>query len=96
MGREAFKAVVIMALVISLAGCGTVLNLMPESHALPKGSGEKGIYGGVVFDVDTVSAAEWPWEKLVGIFMLLFIDLPLSVVLDTATLPITIPVTLSR
>ena len=91
-----FKAIVIATLFVSLTGCGTVMNLMPKSHALPKGSGEKAVYGGVVFDVATVSEAEWPWEKLLGILMLLMIDLPLSLGMDTATLPITIPVTLIR
>jgi uncharacterized protein YceK len=49
----------------------------------------------VSIDAQALSEAKWPWEKLWGI-LVLTIEFPLSLVMDTVTLPVTIPVSLSR
>jgi uncharacterized protein YceK len=84
----------VAVLLVPLSGCGTVMNFLPDNHVFP-GSGEKAVYGGVVYDVTGAGKAEGFWETLLVAFLLL-IDLPLSAAMDTVTLPITIPVTLSR
>jgi uncharacterized protein YceK len=82
--------------VFSQTGCGTILNFWaPEGHGDRGDLGHMRIYGGVVIDARTLSEAQWPWEKL-GTILVLIIEFPLSLVMDTATLPVTIPVTLSR
>jgi uncharacterized protein YceK len=82
--------------VISQAGCGTALNFWSsDGHGYREDYGQMGIYGGVVIDAQALSEAPWPWEKLWAL-LVLTVEFPLSLVMDTATLPVTIPVTLSR
>lgn len=84
------------ALSLCLGGCGTVMNLsdLPtkDHRTIPAANR---IYGGVESD----AVAAWhslgdPSLVLFGAYMS-FIDLPASFVADTATLPITVPATLS-
>jgi uncharacterized protein YceK len=88
------SSLLLAGLLVPLAGCGTVMNFLPDNHVFP-GSGEKAIYGGVSYDVTGAGKAEGFWEALL-VALLLVIDLPLSAGMDTVTLPITIPVTLCR
>jgi uncharacterized protein YceK len=103
------KRLMAFLLLIPVAtGCGTVLNLSsfdvpergqgifrPGHHLAPKV-----VYGGV--QTDAVAGKGWFEEaKLdgsraaVGLYVWL-IDLPLSAVADTVTLPITIPAAVAR
>jgi uncharacterized protein YceK len=94
MERILRSTLLLALLLVPLAGCGTVMNFLPDNHVFPD-SGEKAIYGGVCYDVKGAGKAEGFWETLVVGFLLI-LDLPLSVAMDTVTLPITIPVTLCR
>lgn len=81
---------------ISQAGCGTILNFWSsDGHGYREDYGQMDIYGGVSIDAQALSEAQWPWEKL-GAILVLLVEFPLSLVMDTATLPVTIPVTLNR
>ena len=64
------------ALLLSTAGCGSIANFA----IAPRGPR---IYGGILEDVDMING-ERPGGAL-G-----FLDFPLSLILDTATLPITL------
>jgi len=82
--------------VISQMGCGTILNFWSSNgHGYREDYGQMEIYGGVSIDAQALSEAQWPWQKLWGI-LVLTIEFPLSLVMDTVTLPVTIPVSLSR
>jgi uncharacterized protein YceK len=82
--------------VISQMGCGTVLNFWSsQGHGYRDDYGQMEIYGGVAIDAQALSEAKGTWEKLWAI-LFLTVEFPLSLVLDTATLPVTIPVTWSR
>jgi hypothetical protein len=82
--------------VFSQMGCGTILNFMPKGeNQIREEIGQMRIYGGVVIDAHALSEAEWVWRKLLTL-LFLTVEFPLSLAADTATLPITIPVTLSR
>jgi uncharacterized protein YceK len=89
------KLMAIPALVLFLGGCGTIVNFVPPFKGSRDEFGLMRIYGGVRIDVATLSEAEWLWQKLLTI-LILIVELPLSFTMDTVTLPITIPVTLSR
>jgi uncharacterized protein YceK len=95
--RRSFGVALVAALGFTLSGCGTVMNFMEAgSSGLPESAGHKSIYGGIVIDIDLISTSEWVGEKLTALFLAGLIDLPLSLVMDTVTLPVTIPMTLSR
>jgi uncharacterized protein YceK len=95
MGRSLGIAI-IAVLVISQAGCGTVMNFSPKVESSQREEiGRMRIYGGVRIDAQTLSEAAWPWQKLLTL-LVLTVEFPLSLVMDTVTLPVTIPVTLSR
>jgi len=95
--RRFFGAVLVAALALSPAGCGTVMNFMEEgTPGLPESAGQKSIYGGVAVDVDLISSSDWFFEKVKALLLAGLIDLPLSLVMDTLTLPVTIPMSLSR
>jgi uncharacterized protein YceK len=82
--------------VFSQMGCGTIMNLMPKGQdQIREEIGQMRIYGGVVIDAHAYSEAEGPWRKLLT-FLFLTVEFPLSLAMDTATLPITIPVSASR
>lgn len=100
-----------LALIATLSGCGTVLNLRATNVPAPP-PGEisiwaeghhpppKLVYGGVRVDASAgpgwfVEASGTPPLALVGAYTCL-IDLPVCVVTDTLTLPITIPAAIER
>jgi uncharacterized protein YceK len=87
------------ALVCALGGCGTIGNLADPGRTKP--------FGGVIRDseasgwlMNEVSeASKKPAAEKAGLVLaapIVTIDLPLSLVADTVTLPITIPVALMR
>ncbi|HEY7422681.1 MAG TPA: YceK/YidQ family lipoprotein [Gemmataceae bacterium] len=87
------------ALVCVLSGCGTIGNLADLSRTKP--------FGGVIRDseasgwlLNEVSgASKKPAAETAGLALavpLVMVDLPLSLVADTVTLPIAIPVALRR
>jgi uncharacterized protein YceK len=95
--HRSFQAALVAAFGFSLSGCGTIMNFMEAgTPGLPESAGQKSIYGGVVIDIDLISSSEWFFEKVKALFLAGLIDLPLSLVMDTVTLPITIPMTLNR
>ncbi|HVE41519.1 MAG TPA: YceK/YidQ family lipoprotein [Planctomycetota bacterium] len=78
------------------AGCGTVFNFWPkDEHSVHEDMGKMRVYGGVRLDGQALGEARWPWGKVLAI-LILTVEFPLSLVMDTATLPVTIPVSLSR
>ena len=94
--KRALGIMIVAMAVISQMGCGTVFNFWPkDEHSVHEEIGQMRVYGGVRLDAQALSEARWPWGKLLGI-LILTVEFPLSLVLDTATLPVTIPVTLSR
>lgn len=95
--RQSFRVALVAALGFWLSGCGTVMNFMEAGSAgLPGSAGHKSIYGGVTIDADLISSSEGFEETATALFLAGLIDLPLSLVMDTVTLPVTIPMTLSR
>jgi uncharacterized protein YceK len=97
---------------IVLSGCGTMLNVRdhyvsppPPGQSSIKQDGHieaaKRIYGGVEMDALFGTGLVWHesqnelWAGPIGLYMLA-IDLPLSIIGDTLTLPVTIPATLER
>jgi uncharacterized protein YceK len=95
--RRSFGVALVAVLGFSLSGCGTAMNFMEAgSRGLPESAGHKSIYGGVTIDVDLISSSEGFAETVTALFLAGLIDLPLSLVMDTVTLPVTIPMTLSR
>ena len=95
MKRALAITIVAMAL-ISQTGCGTVFNFWPrDEHSTLEGMGQMRVYGGVRMDGQAFLDAPGFWRKVLA-FLVLTIEFPLSFVMDTATLPVTIPVTLNR
>jgi uncharacterized protein YceK len=87
------------ALVCALGGCGTIGNLSDPNHTKP--------FGGVIRDAnasgwllsEASEASKKPAAEKAGLVLaapIVTVDLPLSLVADTVTLPITIPVALMR
>jgi len=94
--RRSLGIAIIAIGVISQMGCGTIMNFSPKVDSGQREEiGKMRIYGGVSIDAQTLSEAAWPWQKLLTI-LFLTVEFPLSLVMDTVTLPVTIPVTLSR
>jgi uncharacterized protein YceK len=94
--RQGLGILLVTIAATSEMGCGTTLNFWPPGgHGYREDYGQMEIYGGVSIDAQALSEAKWPWEKLWGI-LVLTIEFPLSLVMDTVTLPVTIPVSLSR
>jgi uncharacterized protein YceK len=83
---------VVAAVALNLAGCGTVDNLClpsPETGKVPLH-----VYGGVEADVDFLNEDHPKSEVVKAVFTpLTVIDLPLSFVGDTLSLPITLGAT---
>ena len=81
-GRRITALLAVCALVVS--GCGTVANLQ---------TGKPDLYGGVQKDVEFLETPR-PQPQGIGISnlgaLVLFVDLPLSVVADTLTIPLAI------
>jgi uncharacterized protein YceK len=79
----------VVGVALSLAGCGTVDNLClpnPEAGKVPLH-----VYGGVEADVDFLNEDHPKSEAVKAVFgPLTVIDLPLSFIGDTITLPITL------
>ncbi|HVJ84079.1 MAG TPA: YceK/YidQ family lipoprotein [Caulifigura sp.] len=91
---------------LALAGCGTVLNVSPlveirhlEHFELTIGA-PRSIYGGVQLDAAIASRAlrKIPDRPMLATTFLVasVMDLPLSAVGDTLTLPVTIPQSIDR
>ena len=66
----------------AVAGCGTVANFKDD----PK------IYGGVQFDADMVHAVKSDEKMVKSLSAIYALDMPLSLVADTLTLPVVVPV----
>lgn len=91
---------------IALSGCGTVWNLAygvsTGGKAIPPIGGlgaETRIYGGLQVDAQAIhKACVYPegWFHYYAGWFFFILDMPLSFVADTITLPITIPIELSR
>jgi uncharacterized protein YceK len=95
--RRSFGVALVAALGVTLSGCGTIMNFMQEgAPGLPESAGHKSIYGGVTIDVDLIASSQGFAETVTALFLAGLIDLPLCLVMDTVTLPVTIPMTLSR
>ena len=78
---------------LTLSGCGTVANLVnPTEDRLRLGSAGPHVYGGLRMDVDILDSP----GHLGPLLPFFVIDVPLSLVLDTALLPLTIPYSLLR
>lgn len=72
--RLFFKWLFLVGLSLNLTACGTIISLTEGNYA---------VYGGVMLDFSTIQAG--------GLLSVLaVIDLPLSFVLDTLVLPVTL------
>jgi uncharacterized protein YceK len=108
MASKGSAAILVAGVVLGLAGCGTILNLKdPPGSQVPR----KRIYGGVQLDVangtqafEEVCTAEGHQKYQTAVprgvtlalgAYLLAIDVPLSAIGDTLTLPITVCATLA-
>ncbi|MBI1311611.1 YceK/YidQ family lipoprotein [bacterium] len=94
---------------LTLSGCGTIMNVHeftvgppPEQSAFKPGTygGAKAVYGGVKFDARHGTdwlreSVEEPPMALAGLYVWI-IDLPISAIGDTITLPVTIPAAIDR
>jgi uncharacterized protein YceK len=96
-------ATALLAIVVSQAGCGTVVNLawgVDSEDPAARPSVDTQVYGGVRNDLHGVGEAvrgeDGFWISLITFPFYAFIDLPVSLVADTLTLPYTIPYALSR
>ena len=85
-----------------LSGCGTVMNLRTadSGYRLPESHVPRTVYGGVKLDAAAGrrsfdAAAERPGQAVVGA-VVWGVDLPISAVADTLTLPLTIPAAIGR
>jgi uncharacterized protein YceK len=83
---------------LALSGCGTLFDTLGEESrgtdrrdGLSLSGGKCRIYGGVRWDAETLAEARAGW--LLAVFA---VDLPLSAVVDTLLLPVTVPYNLSR
>ncbi|MFQ5731553.1 MAG: YceK/YidQ family lipoprotein [Planctomycetaceae bacterium] len=91
------RAMIVAAVSVCVCGCGTSMNLSTSTGDL----GPKVIYGGVRIDAENAWKSPQFW-KAIGpfwasvCFIGYTIDLPLSAVADTLTLPITVPATIDR
>lgn len=100
------KAIIRLALAVwitsALSGCGTVMNVSDRDDVSLMRDGPTKVYGGVSWDaasgceylVEVVKPKESLLDRLQSLACgtyLLAIDLPLSVLGDTLTLPFTIP-----
>lgn len=92
------RALLVFAAAGVLSGCGTILNfsmgVTPPDAQPPRTE----IYGGVQIDAQLVGKAvdgyqPW-WFNVLG--LLFVFDVPLSLLADTITLPVTIPIALTR
>ncbi len=81
------KVLVFFLLSILLSACGTCINLKDYEETTP--------YGGVIFDF-AMTQSDFNFTPGPVFTVLAIIDMPLSLALDTATLPYTIPVYMSN
>jgi uncharacterized protein YceK len=97
-----FRIFLVAVIVLAISGCASANNILCDG---PKPCFQR-VYGGVKWDVadlkstfrdledgpnDSLELFTRSWEAT-----LLTVDLPLSAVADTLTLPITVPLTISR
>jgi uncharacterized protein YceK len=103
-------AVLLAAVIASaVSGCGTFCNVIPEPHKIgPPGPRPLKVYGGVQTDCEALATAFQggqtpslgPVAKVLeasyiaGMGACVLVDLPLSALADTLTLPCTIPASL--
>jgi uncharacterized protein YceK len=91
-------AVLIGILSLGSLGCGTIITFAGAPSSKPDPDIRPELYGGVRVDAQVLGAGDTRYHDTdLGIFKLCFLlDLPLSLALDTATLPITIPIVIIR
>ena len=105
MARAMLGAILTAAAASSLTGCGTFFNCFAADKAGPQAEQKVGrIYGGVLFEVQAAQslvndmpreAIPKDWVLTVCGSCLLAIDMPLTAVGDTLTLPYTLRYTLA-
>ena len=75
-------------LLLAASGCGTIRNLCADPEVFPRSDNPQSAYGGVRLDANTAAASTtlgWTDSPLLAFFWTL--DLPLSAIGDTLTLP---------
>jgi uncharacterized protein YceK len=103
-GREmqlrAIAFVLVLVSAIGLTGCGTAFNVQPPAQGglfQPTWDESRRIYGGVRYDAEGIAQCVWHLEPLTAIIgALIVLDLPLSTVADTLTLPLTVPTSVDK
>ena len=85
--RRSLAGVLIGSGLISLLGCGTVINVIQPGRPCAIYDHPQ-VYGGVRLHAEHTVWRDPPWS-----FLFSLIDLPLSVAGDTITLPYTVPAT---
>ena len=92
MSLPAVRLAILAALTVPLAGCGTIVN---TTDVYPETGGQRLVYGGVRWDWEHgwgAAADPWPYDNLgenVPRNVAYGIDLILSAIGDTFTLPLT-------
>ena len=101
MANRAGEAILALAAALTLGGCGTIGNLAGKDDTIYPLSPEARVYGGVGADVNLFNMGRqppgviYPWLRPVFVSFAL-LDLPLSAVGDTLTLPLTAYATWKR
>jgi len=81
------KAALVATTALSLGGCGTISNFVPKDP--PNQSKSYRIYGGVRREVEILGEGNGHPENYMEVLkFFIVLDFPLSLALDTATLPI--------
>ncbi|HZE96115.1 MAG TPA: YceK/YidQ family lipoprotein [Planctomycetota bacterium] len=81
-----------LALLLLLAGCGTIADMAGDGHLVDPHVPAPHIYGGVRVDAIAVD----PGSLIAPLNYVFYLDFPFSAVLDTVLLPFSIPWTLAH
>src|SRR5579862_5089835 len=90
--------VLIVILLLGSLGCGTIITFAGAPSSKPDPEIRPELYGGIRWDAQVLGDGDITYHGTdLGIIKLCFLlDLPLSLALDTATLPITLPIVIVR
>lgn len=94
MANRAVPAILALAATVTLSGCGTIGNLAGNDDSMGRLSPEARVYGGVAADMGAFKEFLRPRSYLPWLYPVLasfaLLDLPLSAVGDTLTLPLAV------
>ena len=88
------RIAVILVIMVFISGCGTFVNLAFEQMHVDDPSVKTRIYGGIRLNLGVMGNSIQSGR--IGLLMFHILDFPLSLVMDTLTLPFTLFVELNR